>query len=182
MEAIRNKDAITTSHALNITGGTDRSKISLGAGYQYQDGVFGNVVKSDYRRFTFRINSEHVLYRNSKGMDVVKVGETMYYSHKQSQGIQIGNQYSNALSTMLRANPLVPMYNADGEYFGWEDIKNSGTKGLQNYNQYTVNPILVLVNSQNAANKSGIQTLFSQSVLSFLVKSKSRFFGRLSLV
>ena len=46
------------------------------------------------------------------------------------------------------------MYNADGEYFGWEDIKNSGTKGLQNYNQYTVNPILVLVNSQNAANKS----------------------------
>lgn len=87
-------------------------------------------------------------------MDVVKVGETMYYSHKQSQGIQIGNQYSNALSTMLRANPLVPMYNADGEYFGWEDIKNSGTKGLQNYNQYTVNPILVLVNSQNAANKS----------------------------
>ena len=154
VEAIRNKDAITTSHALNITGGTDRSKISLGAGYQYQDGVFGNVVKSDYRRFTFRINSEHVLYRNSKGMDVVKVGETMYYSHKQSQGIQIGNQYSNALSTMLRANPLVPMYNADGEYFGWEDIKNSGTKGLQNYNQYTVNPILVLVNSQNAANKS----------------------------
>ena len=154
VEAIRNKDAITTSHALNLTGGTDRSKISLGAGYQYQDGVFGNVVKSDYRRFTFRINSEHVLYRNSKGMDVVKVGETMYYSHKQSQGIQIGNQYSNALSTMLRANPLVPMYNADGEYFGWEDIKNSGTKGLQNYNQYTVNPILVLVNSQNAANKS----------------------------
>ena len=154
VEAIRNKDAITTSHALNITGGTDRSKISLGAGYQYQDGVFGNVVKSDYRRFTFRINSEHILYRNSKGMDVVKVGETMYYSHKQSQGIQIGNQYSNALSTMLRANPLVPMYNADGEYFGWEDIKNSGTKGLQNYNQYTVNPILVLVNSQNAANKS----------------------------
>ena len=26
---------------------------SMGAGYQYQDGVFGNVVKSDYRRFTF---------------------------------------------------------------------------------------------------------------------------------
>ena len=154
VEAIRNEDAITTSHALNLTGGTDRSKISLGAGYQYQDGVFGNVVKSDYRRFTFRINSEHVLLRNSKGMDVIKVGETMYYSHKQSQGIQIGNQYSNALSTMLRANPLVPMYNAEGEYFGWEDIKNSGTKGLQNYNQYTVNPILVLVNSQNAANKS----------------------------
>ena len=79
VEAIRNKNAVTTSHALNVTGGSDRSTFSMGAGYQYQDGVFGNVVKSDYRRFTFRINSEHVIYRNDKGMDVVKIGENVYY-------------------------------------------------------------------------------------------------------
>ncbi len=98
VEAIRNKNAVTTSHSLNVTGGSDRSTFSMGAGYQYQDGVFGNVVKSDYRRFTFRINSEHVIYRNDKGMDVVKIGENVYYQHKQNQGIQIGNQYSNELS------------------------------------------------------------------------------------
>lgn len=91
VEAIRNKNAITTSHAINVTGGSDYSKFSMGSGYQYQDGVFGGPVKSDYRRFTFRVNSEHVIYRDSKGMDVIKVGENLYYSHKQNQGIQIGN-------------------------------------------------------------------------------------------
>ena len=153
MEAIRNKNAVTTSHALNIAGGSEFSTFSLGAGYQYQDGVFGNVVKSDYRRFTFRINSEHILLK-SGDRNVVKVGENVYYAHKQNQGIQIGNQYANALSNMLRANPCIPIYNKDGELFDWEDIQASGTEGWQNYNSYSANPILTLVSRQNGNNKS----------------------------
>lgn len=128
VDAIRNKNAVTTSHAINITGGSDRSKFSIGTGYQYQDGVFGKVAKSDYRRFTFRINSEHVAIRSDKGFDVLKVGENVYFAHKQNQGIQIGNQYSNVLSTMLRANPCVPIYDAEGNYFDWDDIQASGTE------------------------------------------------------
>lgn len=150
VEAIRNKNAVTTSHALNVTGGSDRSTFSMGAGYQYQDGVFGNVVKSDYRRFTFRINSEHVIYRNEKGMDVVKIGENIYYQHKQNQGIQIGGQYSNELSNMLRANPAIPMYNADGNYTIAEDLKD----WVDKYNSYSVNPIYKMLNQQSGHNKS----------------------------
>lgn len=150
VEAIRNKNAVTTSHALNVTGGSDRSTFSMGAGYQYQDGVFGNVVKSDYRRFTFRINSEHVIYRNEKGMDVVKIGENIYYQHKQNQGIQIGDQYSNELSNMLRANPAIPMYNADGNYTTAEDLKD----WVDKYNSYSVNPIYKMLNQQSGHNKS----------------------------
>ena len=150
VEAIRNKNAVTTSHALNVTGGSDRSTFSMGAGYQYQDGVFGKVVKSDYRRFTFRINSEHVIYRNEKGMDVVKIGENIYYQHKQNQGIQIGNQYSNELSNMLRANPAIPMYNADGSYTKAEDLKN----WINNYNSFSANPVYKMLNQQSGHNKS----------------------------
>lgn len=150
VEAIRNKNAVTTSHALNVTGGSDRSTFSMGAGYQYQDGVFGKVVKSDYRRFTFRINSEHVIYRNEKGMDVVKIGENIYYQHKQNQGIQIDNQYSNELSNMLRANPAIPMYNADGSYTKAEDLKN----WINNYNSYSANPVYEMLNQQSGHNKS----------------------------
>ena len=36
LELLRNKNAITTSHALNVAGGNDRSKFSMGAGYQLQ--------------------------------------------------------------------------------------------------------------------------------------------------
>lgn len=161
VEAIRNKNAVTTSHALNVTGGSDRSTFSMGAGYQYQDGVFGKVVKSDYRRFTFRINSEHVIYRNDKGMDVVKIGENIYYQHKQNQGIQIGGQYSNELSNMLRANPAIPMYNADGSYTKAEDLKN----WVDNYNSYSVNPVYKMLNQQSGHNKSINQNLHATGYL-----------------
>ena len=161
VEAIRNKNAVTTSHSLNVTGGSDRSTFSMGAGYQYQDGVFGNVVKSDYRRFTFRINSEHVIYRNDKGMDVVKIGENIYYQHKQNQGIQIGGQYSNELSNMLRANPAIPVYNADGSYTKAEDLKN----WVDNYNSYSVNPVYKMLNQQSGHNKSINQNLHATGYL-----------------
>ena len=154
LEALRNKNAVTTSHSLNITSGTDRSKFSSGLSYQYQDGVFGNMAKSDYRRFTARMNSEHVIYRNDAGMDVVKVGQTLYYNHKQNQGIGNGNQYGNMLSNMLRANPLVPIYNKDGGFFGYEDLKNSGSEGWFNYNSYTSNPVASMMYGQSANNKS----------------------------
>jgi len=161
VEAIRNKNAVTTSHSLNVTGGSDRSTFSMGAGYQYQDGVFGNLVKSDYRRFTFRINSEHVIYRNDKGMDVVKIGENVYYQHKQNQGIQIGNQYGNDLSNMLRANPTIPMYNADGSFTNAEDLKN----WINNYNSYSINPVYKMVSQQSGHNKSINQNLHATGYL-----------------
>lgn len=158
VEALRNKNAITTSHSLNITGGSDRSKFSIGTGYQYQDGVFGgDYAKSDYRRFTLRINSDHVVLRSAdNSFDVIKVGENLYYSHKQNQGIQIGNQYSNILSTALRGNPLIPITNANGDYFGYEDLKNMG---MFNYTSYASNPVLNLINSQSANNKSASYSL-----------------------
>ena len=153
IEALRNKNAVTTSHSINVAGGGDLSKFSIGTGYQYQDGGFGGkYAKSDYRRFTLRVNSDHVLLRSKDNtFDVIKVGENLYYSHKQNQGIQIGNQYSNVLSTALRANPLIPIYNEKGEYFGYDDLKNMG---MFNYSPFASNPIYGLINSQSANNKS----------------------------
>ena len=157
LETIRNKNAVTTSHALNITGGSEFSKFSTGIGYQYQDGVLGNIVKSDFRRFTLRLNSEHILLKSKSGdYDVIKIGENVYYQHRQNQGLQQGNQYSNELSNMLRANPLVPIYNANGDYFGYDDLKNSGSSanGWFDYNSYTSNPIAAMMYNQSANNKS----------------------------
>jgi len=153
LEAVRNKNAVVSNHAINIIGGNDLSKFSTGIGYQYQDGIIGNIVKSDFRRFTFRLNSEHVLYRSGK-LDVVKFGENVYYQHRQNQGVQIGNQYSNIISNALRANPCVPIYNSKGDYFMYDDLKSSGTQGWFNFNPYTGNPIANMVNNQSGHNQS----------------------------
>ena len=155
LDAIRNKNAVTTSHAINVAGGSEYSKFSSGIGYQYQDGVFGNMAKSDYRRFTFRLNSEHVLLKSKGGdYDVIKVGENVYFSHKQNQGLQVWGQYVNELSNMLRANPLIPIYNANGEYFGHDDLANFGTDGMFAFNSYSSNPIYQMMCGQSANNKS----------------------------
>lgn len=153
VEELRNKNAVVTNHALNVTGGSEYSKFSTGVGYQYQDGAFGGPVTSDFRRFTFRINSEHIIYRKND-MDVIKFGENVYYQHRQNQGIQIGNQYSNDLSNMLRANPLIPVYNANGDYYMYDDLKNSGTDGMFGFNSYSTNPIASMIYNQAGNNSS----------------------------
>lgn len=155
VEELRNKNAVVTNHALNITGGSEFSKFSTGLGYQYQDGAFGGPVKSDFRRFTFRINSEHVVYRKGD-MDVVKFGENVYYQHKQNQGVQLGTQYANDLSNALRAIPLIPVYNENGDYFMYNDLKNFGTSanGILDYTAYASNPVAHMVYNQAGNNKN----------------------------
>lgn len=150
---LRNKNAVTTSHAINIAGGSELSKFSIGTGYQYQDGIFGGPVKSDFRRFTFRINSDHVLWK-SGDLEIVKVGENLYYQHKQNQGIHIGDQYSNDISNMLRANPCVPVRDANGKYVMYDYLNNSGTSGWFAFNSATSNPIAQMVYSDEGNNVS----------------------------
>ncbi len=155
VKEFRNKNAVVTNHALNVTGGSEFSKFSTGIGYQYQDGAFGGQVKNDYRRFTFRINSEHVIYRKGD-VDVIKFGENIYYQHKQNQGVQLGNQYSNDLSNALRAIPLIPVYNENGDFFMYDDLKNFGTSanGILDYTAYASNPMAHMVYNQAGNNKN----------------------------
>ncbi len=150
LEEFRNKNAVVTNHSFNVSGGTDMSKFSTGIGYQYQDGVFGGPVKSDFRRFTFRLNSEHVLYKKGD-LDVVKFGENVYYQHRQNQGVQQGDFYSNDLASMLRGVPVIPVYNNDGGYFMYDDFDASGLFGLTSY---ASNPIAGAVYGQGGNNKS----------------------------
>lgn len=155
VKEFRNKNAVVTNHALNVTGGSEFSKFSTGIGYQYQDGAFGGPVKTDYRRFTFRINSEHVIYRKGD-VDVIKFGENIYYQHKQNQGVQLGSQYSNDLSNALRAIPLIPVYNENGDFFMYDDLKNFGTSanGILDYTAYASNPMAHMVYNQAGKNKN----------------------------
>lgn len=150
LDAIRNKNAITTSHSLNLTGGSERSKFSTGISYTKQEGTLGNPVASNYNRLTVRMNSEHILWKEGD-RDIITFGENLYYNHNQSSGISEGNQYGNNISSMLRGNPLVPIYNENGDYYMYDDLNNAG---WFNYNSYTSNPIASMVYSAQGNNKS----------------------------
>ena len=151
LEEIRNKNAITTSHSLNLAGGTERSKFSTGVSYLKQEGIFGAPKAANYNRFTVRMNSEHILWKEGD-LDIITFGENMYYNHNETSGsMSEGNQYSNIISNMLRANPVIPMYNSEGELYMYDNLKNDG---WLNYNPYSSNPIANMLNSTNTNSKS----------------------------
>ena len=152
LDEIRNVDAPTTNHALNIVGGTEMSKISLGFSYTDQEGILGKPVASDYSRATFRINSEHVLWKKN-GLDIITFGENLTYATSKKSGIGIGNQYWNDVYNALAANPLVPCYNDETEsgYTEYDWLANSG---IWNLDVYTGNPVASMYYSSRGNNES----------------------------
>lgn len=105
------ENATTQSYNLGFSGGNDQSVYSSSLGYQKQQGIIGMPGKSFYERITFRMNSEHKLYK-----DIVKMGENLTYTHSNQSGIGTGNIYGNSIRSLLNTSPLFPVYNPDGSY------------------------------------------------------------------
>ncbi|MDR1259553.1 MAG: TonB-dependent receptor [Tannerellaceae bacterium] len=147
--AFYNEGAITQSHAINLTGGNDVSKVSLGYSYTQQDGILGTPVYSTYDRSTVRLNSDHVILK-SKDMEVIKVGETLNYMYRTNSGISTGNIYWNAFHSVLVANPLLPIYDADGNWYDYYDKADNGWILDGN----TGNPIAATATSSQGLNLS----------------------------
>ncbi|MGL5318415.1 MAG: SusC/RagA family TonB-linked outer membrane protein [Bacteroidales bacterium] len=138
LKEITNKNALTTNHALNMTGGSARSNYSVGLSYTLQDGILGKPVDPSYDRYTFRLNSEHILIKK-EGLNILKFGENVNYSYHTNKGIAISNMWSNDIRNAITATPLMPVYNENGEYFNYDDILASGyDKVAQNANPIAV--------------------------------------------
>lgn len=116
LEEARNPNAKTQNHAFGLIGGSDVSKFSMGFSFSEQDGIIGKPVAPHFERYTARINSEHVLYKNDD-FDIIKVGENLTYSHNTKSGIAIGNIYWNDVHNLIVGNPLMPVYNSNGDYY-----------------------------------------------------------------
>lgn len=141
LNKIENPNAPIQNHAFNILGGKDISKFSIGLSYTNQEGIYGNPVEPNYKRYTVRINSDHVILKKGN-MDVIKLGENFNYSYNDKNGIGIGGIYNNTIRNMLVAPPLMPVYNDEGEYFSKDDLS---TSGLDNIDPGFTNPIAFMV-------------------------------------
>ena len=150
------KGAPIQNHAFNLTGGSGQSNFSLGFSYASQDGILGKPVQSEYDRYTARINSDHILLEGN-GLDIIKIGETLNYSTNTKSGIAIGNIYWNSVHDMLVGNPLLPCYDADGNFYDYDDKVANGW----NFDGNTANPIAAMALSsmgQNLSENYALQT------------------------
>lgn len=109
----QNKNAIQTNHSFNLTGGSERSKFSMGLNYTSNEGILGGDNASSYNRYGARINSEHVLLRG-KTRDIITIGENISFWYNKSHDLAEGNGYWNIMQSAYTASPLVKAYNEDG--------------------------------------------------------------------
>ncbi|HML70441.1 MAG: TonB-dependent receptor [Bacteroidota bacterium] len=131
-----NEAAPTQNHSFNLAGGTEQSKFSMGFSYTSQEGILGKPVQSQFDRYTARINSDHVLLK-VKDFDAIKIGETLNFNYNTKSGIAIGNIYGNSIHNMLIGNPLLPAYDAEGNFYDYDDKVNNGW----NFDGNTGNPL-----------------------------------------
>ena len=129
--------ALTTSHSLAFTGGSKTSTYSISGGYTGQDGLIGGSDVSYYKRYNFRANSEHKMWNG-----LVTICEHVGFVYKDSRGMGTGNIYNNNLRSAFSTSPLVPVYDANGNYYSTVDSdwnKNDGnpygTMMMNRFNQ-----------------------------------------------
>ncbi|MDR1782825.1 MAG: TonB-dependent receptor [Dysgonamonadaceae bacterium] len=149
VDAFYNPGANTQNHALNLTGGNDNSKFSIGYSFTKQDGILGEAVAAQYNRHTVRINSDHVV-KKGDGFDILKIGETLSYNYRANSGISTGNIYWNGLHSLLVTNPLLPAYDKEGNYYDYDDKVENGW----NFDGNTGNPIAAVALSSQGLNLS----------------------------
>ena len=116
LKEIHNDNAVLHNTAINMMGGSERSRFSVGYSLSNRDGVMGVPVEPNFQRHTARINSEHVLLKNDD-FTIIKFGENVNYGFIKKSGIGIGNIYWNDIHNMLVGNPLMPVHNEKGTYY-----------------------------------------------------------------
>lgn len=120
-------NAATQNYSLGASGGSEGSVYSTSLSYLGQEGVVGGKNLSNYERYNFRFNSEHKLYK-----DVVTIGENLSFAYINRNGIGVGNQYNNSLRGAFSVSPLLPMYDADGNYFNTRESSEPWLTGTSN--------------------------------------------------
>lgn len=107
-----NKNAVTQSHTLSMSGGNTESVYSSSISFSNQEGIIGvGNGKSDYERISFRLNSEHTIIDK-----ILKFGQHLNLFRINTSGIETGGLYNNSLRGLYTTHPLMPNKDEDGNY------------------------------------------------------------------
>lgn len=136
------RKGLSQTHELNMSGGTDKTKYYVSAGFFNQQGID---LGSELKRYTMRYNLDHFADKLTVGFNTT-VG---YSQSKLSEGELLGNSARNPFQMTYRAKNYENPYKADGSLnFGastsmaiksvanlLEGIQNS----MRNVNQLKIN-------------------------------------------
>lgn len=149
-----NVDAPIQSHALNITGGSEKSIYAFGTSYLDALGIIGKQGNSTYKRLNLRLNSEHILWEKN-GLNIVTFGENLTFTNTKKPTIRNGGVYWNDVRWMLTASPFLPVYDSAGNYHYALDGGARYADSIQAWNSNETNPIAMMdYNTRNNVNNN----------------------------
>lgn len=124
------------NHQLSITGGSDKNKFALMAGYLSQEGI---ALGSEFERYSLRFNMDNQLKK------WLKIGVNSYVARrKQINTIDNGN----IIETAIKQMPEVPVRNSDGSW---------GSQQENMYGTYFANPVAEALTRENYNRATDIQ-------------------------
>lgn len=144
--------APTQNYYLSFSGGGEKSKIYVGAGYQDQQGIAPN---SYFQRYSLRLNSDHSVLS-----DRIKIGNNLSLSYSTQRGVGQNNDFLTGVGAVLRMSPLIAIYKPPGTYDRSAD-RFAGPTNIQFYGQIG-NPIReAALNNQRNGTYNIIGSLFA---------------------
>ncbi|MFN2380160.1 MAG: SusC/RagA family TonB-linked outer membrane protein [Bacteroidales bacterium] len=137
-EEVFYRNAPVLNHQVSVSGGTENSTYASSFSYFSQDGIVAKG-KSNFERYTFRLNSNHSLYDSR-----FNFGQTLAYTHITRRGINPNGEWGSPLGRAINLDPLTPVKNEDGSW-GTSDFAS----------QEIVNPVAALsyINSKSQVDK-----------------------------
>jgi TonB-linked SusC/RagA family outer membrane protein len=96
-----------TEGDVSIQGGNETSNYYFSTSLYKEDGI---IDKTDFKRFSTRINSEH------KIKPWFKVGENIQLSYADNNGFNNNDSQTGLIFSALRFNPAIPLVNPDGSF------------------------------------------------------------------
>lgn len=97
-------------------GGNEKTKFYSGISYFAQQGI---VIESYYNRFNTRLNLDHQVN------DHFSYGENFSFTYSRNRRSFNDDVYTGVVTNAIGASPLMPVYNEDGTYAGFEDYQVS---------------------------------------------------------
>jgi TonB-linked SusC/RagA family outer membrane protein len=113
------KTGFLTQHNVSLSGGNDISRVFASAGFTDQDGTSPSV---GYRRYNFRINSDHVISK------YFTFGENLYVAQGKQNYDNNEAQARTNLVNVIRMMPHIPVYDptSNGGYRGVDAPRDGG--------------------------------------------------------
>lgn len=127
------KQGVTQNYDAAIRGGGKYSSFSISGGYYNEKGIIGN---SYYKRYTFRVNSDHKIGKR------LKIGQNLQFTNTHNTSPNTTSSQTGLLWSAIRFHPGLPIRNDDGSY--------SSTKGIGAFGDIN-NPIFT-VDTQDQSN------------------------------